>query len=125
MVNWICLYRGGGGRQRGSSNLPVKLTWSCRSGAQTSGTLPTSDTPLLSLHFHFSRLFFICRCFDHKGSISSSFHTPAAQSVGQTRAGEAATWLGRTETPAAGRRGRNTSTTSRRSSTSKNSSERE
>lgn len=96
----------------------------------------TSPTQLLLLKkkkkfFHCTILQF---CLSFRG-ISSSFFfffffaslPRAARSRPDSRrlAGETASWLGRTETPAAARRGRNRSTTSRRSLILKKSSERE
>lgn len=114
--------RRGGGRRQGHGNLQE----------DSRGPAAAERTPNLSLpaqpNFSFLFLQKILPSFyfiyfflpPH----SASFLLPQP-SVGRTWAGKAAPWLGRTETPAEERRGRNKSTTSRRFLILKKSSARE
>lgn len=108
-----------GGREAAGSQQPAGgLTWSCCSGAQTAGTLQISHTQLGILCSLVKTSIFIWVLF----LFLPSFLQP---SVGRTRAGKAAPWLGRTATPAEERRGKNKSTTSRKSLILRKSSARE
>lgn len=111
--------RRGGGRRQGHGNLQEDS----HGPAAAERRPPGLAKPLtLSHKLHSS--------FAKKNSVFIFFFLPASlllpqPIVGRTWAGKAAPWLGRTETPAEERRGKNKSTTSRRFLILKKSSARE